>query len=565
MKVVLKGFILAFILSCIVRLPFFSQIPAGLNRDEAALGYNAFSILKTGRDEYGKLFPISITSFGDQKLPGYVYTLIPFIQTFGVTPFAVRLPSLLAGWLVLFAVGTLSFQVAEGLNLRSSVKKFFPIIAMVLVAISPWGNHFSRTAYEAHLAMAAFLWGFAAYIHALAQPKRLRFFIVTAALWSFTLLTYHSYHILIPLFVLGLAILDRKALSKLPSKMLLISFLIGGTTVLLLFIGGVLGGNINKSEGISPFHLDSLRRQVFVYRQALPKHLSFLHIFIANTPSQAFIAFAQNYVRVIAGDFLFVNGTDHGDHNPGNTPNFHLFTAPFMLLGFLALWEQRKHPLAKRYLLWFFLGIAVPAFTIQPQHTVRLSPIFPLLEIFSAFGIAWMFSTIKKPIIRLMCTVIFIIAGLFFITRYMVSYLAIIPNIAVTHEKDHMLGKALAKYEYYNNGNVKVITQSPSSSPYIWYLFETKYAPQKLWKNIERYPTDAEHFQHVKRIGNIYFETIQWDDLATRTALQPLILIFKPEEMSNDKRMNSNMSFLEAVQDEHQRTAYEVWRYGSLR
>ena len=86
-----------------------------------------------------------------------------------------------------------------------------------------------------------------------------------------------------------------------------------------------------------------------------------------------------------------------------------------------------------------------------------------------------------------------------------------------------------------------------------------------IGKNIEGYQTDAEHFQHVKRISNIFFETIQWDDLATRTTLQPLILIFKPEEMSNDKRMNSNMSFLEAVQDEHQRTAYEVWRYGSLR
>ena len=30
------------------------QVPACLNADEAAFGYNAYSILKTGKDEFGK-------------------------------------------------------------------------------------------------------------------------------------------------------------------------------------------------------------------------------------------------------------------------------------------------------------------------------------------------------------------------------------------------------------------------------------------------------------------------------------------------------------------------------
>jgi len=32
--------------------------------DEASLGYNAYSILKTGRDEYGKFLPLIFKSFG---------------------------------------------------------------------------------------------------------------------------------------------------------------------------------------------------------------------------------------------------------------------------------------------------------------------------------------------------------------------------------------------------------------------------------------------------------------------------------------------------------------------
>ena len=45
--------------------------------DEAALGYNAYSILKTGRDEYGQYFPLIFKSFGDygnQKLKREYYS-----------------------------------------------------------------------------------------------------------------------------------------------------------------------------------------------------------------------------------------------------------------------------------------------------------------------------------------------------------------------------------------------------------------------------------------------------------------------------------------------------------
>ena len=54
------------------------SIPPGLYLDEAGTGYNAYSILKTGKDEYGHFLPLSIKSFGDWKLPMSVYLTIPF-------------------------------------------------------------------------------------------------------------------------------------------------------------------------------------------------------------------------------------------------------------------------------------------------------------------------------------------------------------------------------------------------------------------------------------------------------------------------------------------------------
>lgn len=41
------------VLSGVLRLYKLSDIPVGLYADEASIGYNAYSILKTGRDEHG--------------------------------------------------------------------------------------------------------------------------------------------------------------------------------------------------------------------------------------------------------------------------------------------------------------------------------------------------------------------------------------------------------------------------------------------------------------------------------------------------------------------------------
>src|SRR5690242_10590705 len=85
------------LLAVFIRFYHFNEVPPSLNWDEASLGYNAYSILKTGKDEWGRSFPLSFEAFGDYKLPGYIYTDVPFIAFFGLNSLAVRLPSMLAG------------------------------------------------------------------------------------------------------------------------------------------------------------------------------------------------------------------------------------------------------------------------------------------------------------------------------------------------------------------------------------------------------------------------------------------------------------------------------------
>ena len=57
--------------SAIVRLWGLDRSPLSLNWDEAALGYNAYSLLTTGKDEFGSAFPLSLRSVSYTHLDVY--------------------------------------------------------------------------------------------------------------------------------------------------------------------------------------------------------------------------------------------------------------------------------------------------------------------------------------------------------------------------------------------------------------------------------------------------------------------------------------------------------------
>src|SRR5258706_10515409 len=99
----LKKYVSSFLFCCIIILAIvlrFFQLgtnPPSLDWDEASIGYNAYSILKTGADEYGNKLPSTIRSFGDYKPPVYIYLDVPSVAFFGLNEVGVRFPSALFG------------------------------------------------------------------------------------------------------------------------------------------------------------------------------------------------------------------------------------------------------------------------------------------------------------------------------------------------------------------------------------------------------------------------------------------------------------------------------------
>jgi len=168
-----KALFFILFLALLLRLWKLGGIPPHLTPDEASLGYNAYSILKTGRDEYGELLPIIFKSFGDFKPGLYVYLTVPFVAIFGLTESAVRLPSSLAGvaavWLIYLFVNKL-FEKQKKFsifNFQFSIGE----IAAFLLAISPWHIHFSRGAWEANVSLTLSLAGIYLFLRSFKSAK----------------------------------------------------------------------------------------------------------------------------------------------------------------------------------------------------------------------------------------------------------------------------------------------------------------------------------------------------------------------------------------------------------
>lgn len=107
-------------------------LPPGLYVDEAITGYNIYSVLKTGMDEYGKAFPIAFRLLGSYTPPLYIYLSIPVMKIFGFSIFTTRMLSAICGIIAIVIV----FLLIKELKITYS--KYSPIVATLFFAIAPW-------------------------------------------------------------------------------------------------------------------------------------------------------------------------------------------------------------------------------------------------------------------------------------------------------------------------------------------------------------------------------------------------------------------------------------------
>jgi len=255
------------ILVCILFLAFIlrfyklGQNPPSLTWDETAIGYNAYSILKTGRDEHGRFLPINyFTSFGDYKPPISVYLTIPSVAIFGLNEFSTRFPSAFLGTLTVLITyflvkkmfnkdsgvtkfislsnkgqslktkrtvlkkesNRLKSVISNLLNLEPRTSSLEPAIASLLLAISPWHILSSRAGFEANIATFFIVLGAYFFIKAIKNKGWL--LLLSAFCFLLSIYTFNTPRLFVPIFLFGLSIIYRKKLFQIKKWVLLSTF-----------------------------------------------------------------------------------------------------------------------------------------------------------------------------------------------------------------------------------------------------------------------------------------------------------------------------------------------------
>jgi len=109
--------LLIIVLGFLLRIYKLDVRPLGFTWDEAALGYNAYSLLKTGRDEHAQRFPVVFKSFGDYKPGLYIYFTVPSVKLLSLNEFSTRLPSAIFGTLLILVVYLLTCKIENLLKI----------------------------------------------------------------------------------------------------------------------------------------------------------------------------------------------------------------------------------------------------------------------------------------------------------------------------------------------------------------------------------------------------------------------------------------------------------------
>src|SRR3989304_6471055 len=163
--------ILILLLAFALRFWKLDSYPA-LNADEAAIGYNAYSLIQTGLDEHGNAGPTHFQSFNDYKPGLYFYLALPFVKVMGLNEWAVRIPGAFLGVLTVLLIYLLTHELFK--------EKRLSLISALFLAISPWHLQFSRGGWEVNTATFFMSLGVLMFLRAVSNPniKTFTFFLL---------------------------------------------------------------------------------------------------------------------------------------------------------------------------------------------------------------------------------------------------------------------------------------------------------------------------------------------------------------------------------------------------
>lgn len=454
--------------------------------DEASIGYNAYSIIKTGKDEYGQSFPLIFKSFGDYKPGAYIYLTIPFIADLGLTPLAVRLPSIIIGSLTPLFLYLLILAISPKFKTLS-------LLCSLVLAFNPFNIFFSRGAWETNI--LTFELVLASYLF--FKNK----YFLSAIIFGLTLYTYQGGKIMSPLIILLLLFIFKPSIKN---------FFIKFSLPLFIFTLPVLIGLLTQN--------DSNRLRVFSlwsYQQN-PQEVS--QIISESSPTDYFLFhhqafylirnFFTRYFNNFSPKFLIFEGDWQIARH--SAPYIGVLLYPSLIFFYFGLFKTLLNPknkLSLFFLSWLLLAPLPAALTrdsIQPVRDMSFS--IPLV-----FFIASGLTLVKNKFFILVTSFSFLVSFIYYGDLLLNHFVKYKPS-------EHLFGYEQAvNYLITNSANKSDIYFTDFyGQPYIYYLFYSKYDPASYQKQ-SKLVLNGLDTGKITQIDNIKFEAPNFASLKNKS------------------------------------------------
>jgi 4-amino-4-deoxy-L-arabinose transferase-like glycosyltransferase len=464
-------FALVLLLGIFARVWEFGSLPPGLKQDETSTAVDAFSLYRFGADRNGMSFPVHFISWGSGQNALYGYIVIPFIALAGLNPVAVRLPMLLSGVLSI----PLMYRVGNRIAGRS-----FGLLAMFLLAISPWHILASRWGLEANILPFVFL---AAFACLLESTRDNYIFIVAAIFLSVCLYAYGPAYAAVPIFLaIGVAIL--LITGRLNLRVVLAG--LAAFAVLAAPIGFFLLVNTLKLETVKVglLTIPRLPVQPRIETAAVFFDERVLHTLKSNTLRLASLLWRQ-------GDGLPWNSVDPYGY-------FYRYTFPLAIIGAgLLVHARRQKPSPERLLVLAWLVAAGSVGVIVPANINRMNLVFIPLLLCVAMCLDWLAQRSRAALVAAVCA--FLVGFALFTRDYHGENYRDEAEVA-------FYGGFLQALDFARHvgDNPICVTNEEVHQPYIYVLFLEKLDPADYLPTIV-YADPQAPFRDPTRLGRYRF------------------------------------------------------------
>lgn len=499
----MKNFFLLIILifAFLLRTYQLSSVPPNVHIDEISFGYNAFSILKTGKDEYGTFLPLQLRSFDDYRPALYGYFMIPFIKLFGLRAFSIRLTSVVISLGTLIGIYLLILEFLKNKRKEDpllNISKTYglvsfdsiPLFVAFLYAISPWSVFFSRLAVDTTAGQFFFVYGLLFFLHFFNAANKKNYYLYISTV--FFILCFYSYNgvkLFLPPFLLFLFYLYRKELWH-NKKVLTISLFIAGVMLLPM-----TQFYMNQREGIIRFsstniftqkrHLIDNNSQRLLLDMQNNNLLGYLY---DNRRFAYFPIFIANYLANFNPVWLYASdGVEN--YKSSNIGLFYIFELPLLILGIYFLFKYNSLKKKAGYILIFWvLTAALPSgFTTESPHATRSYNMLPPLLIIEGFGLYYLMQKInnlQKKYYRACGYILLTLIGGFFILWFVHSYFVTF-NRELSYKYQEGVKEAIVYAKEHENEHKKIIFSNRGNLlfSYMYYLYFNKYDPNTYIKN----------------------------------------------------------------------------------